>query len=166
MFVHASLSSCNLVGTPYFNHVETADFLFKHFTFLVWRNSGVSHWSRISRLPEQPCWLYAQIALRQHSPLPREFYPSKKLVEPKMLDWSHENWYFHLDISRWLMGVYVYLAGNQYSDFKALKPWSGRSRKVSLFPRGFFSGFHFLYLFVSSRPKKNGSSRMPQNFNR
>ena len=28
---------------------------------------------QLSRLPEQPCWLYALIALQQHSPLPRRF---------------------------------------------------------------------------------------------
>ena len=43
--------------------------------FLVWRDSGVSLMSRISRLPEQPYWLYASIALQKHSPLLRKFIP-------------------------------------------------------------------------------------------
>ena len=30
----------------------------------------------VSRLPEQPCWLYGLTAPRQHSPLPRRFDPS------------------------------------------------------------------------------------------
>ena len=35
--------------------------------FLVRRNSWVSLMGRISRLPEQPCWLYVLIVLEQHS---------------------------------------------------------------------------------------------------
>ena len=44
--------------------------------FWFWRDSGVSLKGQISRLPEQPCWLYALIALQQHSPLRSRFYPS------------------------------------------------------------------------------------------
>ena len=47
--------------------------------FIFWGVEGfwASLKGRISRLPEQPCWLYALIALKQHSPLPRKYYPSR-----------------------------------------------------------------------------------------
>ena len=58
---------------------------------------------RISRLPEQMCLFYTLIALQQHSPLSRRFYPFETgWAEDAWLQWLYKNWYYHLDISRWL----------------------------------------------------------------
>ena len=46
------------------------------FTFFGAKETGVSLRSQISRLPEQPCWLFTLIALQLHSLLPRRFYPT------------------------------------------------------------------------------------------
>ena len=46
---------------------------------------GSASRGRISRLPEQPCWLYALIALQQYSPLPRKFYQSGKWLSSRCL---------------------------------------------------------------------------------
>ena len=59
------------------HHVIGSELHFQKFVSLVWRDSGVSLRGRISCLPVQPCWLYSLIALQQHSPLPRRFYPSE-----------------------------------------------------------------------------------------
>ena len=40
---------------------------------------------RISRLPEQSCWLYALIALQQHSPLHRKYYPTENWLSSRCL---------------------------------------------------------------------------------
>ena len=57
--------------------------------FLVWRDSVVSLTSWNTRLPEEPCWLYALIALQQHSTLPGGCHPTAwELVELKMLNIS------------------------------------------------------------------------------
>ena len=53
--------------------------------FLVVRDPGVSLKGRISRLPEQPCWLYASTALQQHSQLPRTFCPSENWLSSRCL---------------------------------------------------------------------------------
>ena len=48
-----------------------------------WRDPGVSLLGRIFRFSEQPCWLYAYIALQQHSPLPRKFDPSENWLRSR-----------------------------------------------------------------------------------
>ena len=53
--------------------------------FFVWRDSGLSLKCRISRLPDQPCWLHALIALQQHSPLTRKFNPSEDWLSLRCL---------------------------------------------------------------------------------
>ena len=76
--------------------------ILKNSPFLVWRDPGVSLKGQTSRLPGQPCWLYAYIALQQHSPLPSSFTHLKTgWAQDAWLQWSYENWYIHLDISRW-----------------------------------------------------------------
>ena len=59
---------------------------------------------QISRLPEQPCWLFTLTALRQHSPLSSEviIQLKTKWAQNAWLEWLYGNWYCHLDISRWL----------------------------------------------------------------
>ena len=59
-----------------------------HIFFLVWRDSGFSLKGRISCRHEQPWWLYSLIALQQHSPYPRKFYPSENWLSSKILDFS------------------------------------------------------------------------------
>ena len=53
--------------------------------FLGGEGKGITKWTphvslkgrRISRLPRQPCWLYAKFALQQHSPLSCRLDPSE-----------------------------------------------------------------------------------------
>ena len=84
-------------------------FFFFLFFFLVWRDLGVSLKGRISRalsnhIGFRPRLLYSST---HHSP--ESFIPIKTdWAQHAWLQWSHENWYFHLDISRWLgiFGLY------------------------------------------------------------
>ena len=49
------------------------------------RDTVFSLKGRISRLPKQPCWLYALIALQQHSALLRKLYPSENWLSLRCL---------------------------------------------------------------------------------
>ena len=42
-------------------------------------------WGQIFRLPEQPCWFHALIALQLHSPLPRRYYPTENWLSSRCL---------------------------------------------------------------------------------
>ena len=64
---------------------QTQNLLSFAYFFSVWRDSEVSVKSQMSRLHEHPCWLYTLIALRQHSPLPRRFYPSENWLSSRCL---------------------------------------------------------------------------------
>ena len=48
-----------------------------------------------------------------------------RLVELKILQWSHDNWYFHLDISRWPMSTHKRCFNVRYtiSGYSILKIW-------------------------------------------
>ena len=60
-------------------------------------NLGLASRAEFPRLPEQPCWLCTSIALQQHTPLPRRFYPSETgWTQDAWLQWSYENWYISI----------------------------------------------------------------------
>ena len=70
--------------------------------FLVWEGFLGQPLGRISRLPQEPWMLYALIALQQHSPFPRRFYPTENWLSSRCLtSVSFQNRYFQLDISHW-----------------------------------------------------------------
>ena len=54
-------------------------------TTFFWRNSGVSLKGRVSRLPEQPSWLYTLIALQQHLTIPRKYHPTENWLSSRCL---------------------------------------------------------------------------------
>ena len=85
-----SRMDCPIVELEYLKAVGTAYGVkgvkgMKHFRFFFFSDSWVSLWGRISRLPKQPCWLCTQIALQQHSPLPRMFYTSENWLSSRNL---------------------------------------------------------------------------------
>ena len=54
-----------------------------------WDHAAASSGKFPACLPEQPCWLYALIALvQQHSPLPRWFYPTENWLISRCLTFS------------------------------------------------------------------------------
>ena len=53
------------------------------------------------RTTEQPCWLSTSIALQQHSPPPRRFYPTENWLISSWLTSGIVWELLYLDISRW-----------------------------------------------------------------
>ena len=94
---------------------------------LVWRDPGVS---RISRLPEQPCWLYALFSTAALTN-PQKVLSIWRLVELKMLDFSDRTayglfWQFFIASRSGIGGEFCFYV-IQSADFEALKLWKGRS---------------------------------------
>ena len=81
----SSSSSSNPASSPLNNPSVGFALTYFLFYFLVSRDSGVSLKGRISRLPEQTCWLYGLITLQRHSPLPMSFYSSEKWLSSRCL---------------------------------------------------------------------------------
>ena len=68
-----------------FSNCKIYNAIYYLYILLVWRDPGVSLKGRISRLPGQPCWLYAWIALQQHSPILRELKQSENWLSSRCL---------------------------------------------------------------------------------